>query len=74
MGAVRAQAVHPWIDPITAKKVVFVSKDNEAAVMAENFDMDAMEACLGGSGSYVYDGEDYSRFCRDLEALPAASA
>ena len=64
------QAVHPWIDPLTAKKVVFVDSKNEAAAMAKNFDMHDMEACLGGKGGYTYDPAEYSKFCRLLELGP----
>ncbi len=62
------QALQPFIDPITAKKVLFVSKDNEAALMPTLFPMDKMEQCLGGTGTYTYNVSAYSSFCRDLEA------
>ncbi len=62
------QALQPFIDPVTAKKVVFVSKDNEAALMPTLFPMEMMEKCLGGTGAYTYDVSAYSTFCRDLEA------
>ena len=66
------QAVHPWIDPVTAKKVVFVDSKNEAAVMAEKFDMQTMEACLGGKGGYTYDQDEYSKFCTNLDMQTGA--
>ena len=45
------QAVLPFLDPVTANKVVFVGKGKgEAAVMDANFHMEDMEACLGGRG------------------------
>ena len=62
------QALQPFIDPITAKKVLFVSKDNEAALMPTLFPMEKMERCLGGTGTSTYDVSAYSSFCRDLEA------
>lgn len=66
-----AQALLPFIDPVTAEKVVFVNSQNEAAVMARKFDMDKMEACLGGKSSWTYNKESYSQFCRELEVNPA---
>ncbi len=67
-----SQALHPFIDSVTAEKVVFVSSQNEAAVMAQKFDMDQMEACLGGRGSWTYDKQEYSKFCRQQEPRPTA--
>ena len=62
-----AQALQPFIDPATAKKVMFISKDNEAVQMPVLFPMDKMEQCLGGGGAFTYDTTAYSSFCRDLE-------
>ncbi|CAL8462258.1 g1789 [Coccomyxa elongata] len=66
------KALLPFIDPVTAEKVVFVNSQNEAAVMAQNFHMDKMEACLGGKSSWTYNKESYSQFCRQLESKPSA--
>ena len=62
------QALQPFIDPATAKKVLFVSKDNAAAQMPALFPMDKMEPCLGGTGTFTYNGDAYGSFCRGLEA------
>lgn len=67
------QALHPFIDPVTAEKVVFVNSQNEAEVMAQRFDMDQMEACLGGRGSWTYNKQEYSKFCQEQESRSAAS-
>jgi polyribonucleotide 5'-hydroxyl-kinase len=53
------RAVGPWIDPVTKKKIAFVDKGKgEAAQMAEWFNMEHIEACMGGS------------YPRDLFVLP----
>lgn len=62
------QALQPFIDPATAKKVRFVGKDNEAAQMPGLFPMDKMEACLGGTGGNTYNTEAYGGFCKEMEA------
>lgn len=71
----KLQAVLPFLDPVTANKVVFVSKGKEeAATMHENFHMEDMEACLGGRGSWAYEKEQYRKFCCDVEAQPVSTA
>ena len=62
------QALQPFLDPATAKKVLFITKENEAMQMLALFPMDKMEPCLGGSGTYTYDRDAYGRFCRDVES------
>lgn len=65
------QAVLPFLDPVTANKVVFVGKGKgEAAIMAEQFHMEDMEACLGGRGAWAFQKEQYRKFCCDVEAQP----
>lgn len=59
---------------MTAKKVVFIRKDNEAAVMTEKFDMEKMEACLGGKGTWTYNRDDYGRSCKLMEGTSACPA
>ena len=70
------QAVLPFLDPVTANKVVFVGKGKgEAAIMAENFHMGDMEACLGGQGTWAFQKEQYRKFCCDAEdAQPVSVA
>ena len=65
------QALLPFIDPVTAEKVVFVNSQNEAAIMAQKFHMDKMEVCLGGKSAWTYNKETYSHFCRQLESKSA---
>jgi hypothetical protein len=62
--------VQPFIDPVTGKKIIFINRENEAVIMAAKFDMDKMEACLGGKGLWVYNRDEYGRFCKALEASP----
>ena len=62
------QALQPFIDPATAKKVIFINKDNEAAQMPALFPMEKMERCLGGTGTFAYNVNAYSSFCKGLEA------
>ena len=62
------QALQPFLDPATAKKVLFITKENEVMQMPALFPMDKMEPCLGGSGTFTYDCDAYGRFCRDIES------
>ena len=66
------QALQPFIDPATSKKIRFVSRDNEAVLMPTMFPMDKMEACLGGSGTYTYSSEEYSQLCKQIETASGA--
>lgn len=50
-----------------------MNSQNERTVMAQKFDMDKMEAALGGRGSWTYKKEEYGLFCRQLENKPAAA-
>ena len=68
-----SQALQPFIDPATSKKIHFVSRDNEAVLMPTMFPMDKMEACLGGSGTYAYSSEEYSQLCKQLETSAGAA-
>lgn len=42
------QAVRPFIDPVTHKKIVFVDA-NDKQTMPELFYLDHLEQCMGGS-------------------------
>ena len=69
------QAVLPFLDHVTASKVVFVGKGKvEAAIMNEHFHMEDMEACLGGQGTWAFQKEQYRKFCCDVEAQPVSTA
>jgi len=68
------QALQPFIDPATAKKVLFISKDNEAVQMPALFPMEKMEPCLGGSGTHIYNSEAYGSFCKGVEASRNSAA
>eukprot|EP00878_Enallax_costatus_P038091 GHUV01043242.1.p1 GENE.GHUV01043242.1~~GHUV01043242.1.p1 ORF type:complete len:239 (+),score=55.01 GHUV01043242.1:696-1412(+) len=44
------KAVGPFIDPVTKKKIAFIDKGpQEASELAERFNLDHIEACMGGN-------------------------
>ena len=53
------QATKPFIDPVTNRKIHFVEGAQQAALMAEKFDMDHMEECLGGRNPAPFDFEAF---------------
>ena len=69
------QATKPFIDPVTNKKISFVEKGPKGAeLMAQMFDVDQLEQCLGGRSSWQFDFEAYSvemRSVHDREELRA---
>ena len=55
-----AQATGPFIDPVTKQKINFVEKNAKGtATMAEKFDLDQLEECLGGRSTWQFDFEAY---------------
>lgn len=63
-----AQATSPFIDPVTKQKIFFVEKNpREAAIMAEKFNMDQLEECLGGHSTWHFDYMVYSTAMRCAE-------
>ena len=56
------QAVSPFIDPITHKKIFFCDKGSKGdEIMARFFRMDQMDECLGGTGSSQFNFEEYEK-------------
>lgn len=56
------QAVSPFIDPVTSKKLFFCDKGAKGdAIMARFFNMDQMDKCLGGHGPSQFDYEAYAK-------------
>lgn len=54
------QAVSPFIDPVTSKKIFFCDKGEKGdATMARFFKMDLMDECLGGKGGSQFNFEQY---------------
>jgi hypothetical protein len=58
------QAVSPFIDPVTYKKIGFVMGDKDLRIMEEHYDLADTEECLGGRNSSVFDFEAYGREMR----------
>ena len=52
------QAVRPFIDPITSRKIMFA---DSAALMEEKFDLTRLETCIGGSSDWTFDLDTYSQ-------------
>lgn len=58
----RVQAVSPFIDPVTSKKLFFCDKGPKGdAIMARFFDMDQMDECVGGKGPDQFNYEEYEK-------------
>lgn len=56
------QAVSPFIDPVTSKKVHFCAKGEKGqATMARFFDMSKMETCVGGTSEKNFDFDAYDK-------------
>ena len=56
------QAVSPFIDPITAKKIFFCDKGSKGdEIMARFFRMDQMDECLGGTGPSQFKFKEYEK-------------
>ena len=56
------QAVSPFIDPITSKKIYFCDKGSKGdETMARFFRMEQMDECLGGTGSSQFNFEEYEK-------------
>lgn len=57
------KAVKPFIDPVTAKKLVFVdSVPKHSYLMQERFDMESMEECVGGKiKGYLFQVDSYGQ-------------
>jgi hypothetical protein len=56
------QAVSPFIDPVTAKKIHFCDPGPKGdAVLASLFDMNNIEECMGGRAPPAFDSAKYER-------------
>lgn len=59
---------------MTKRKLLFVEDRNqEAALMAEKFNMDLMEECLGGRSTQQFDFESYGADMRCVVLLQLLS-
>ena len=60
--ASNVQAVSPFMDTVTQKKIHFCDKGAKGdAIMAKFFHMDQMDECMGGKGPAQFNYEDYER-------------
>lgn len=58
----RMQAVSPFIDPVTKKKIFFLDSAAGDRKMAELFDLDDIETCMGGRvPGTLYNHEEYGQ-------------
>lgn len=72
--------IRPFVDPVTAKKVVFITAKDVETVMGSRFDMDVLEEPLGGRNKRVYnvDSKFQSQLCQactrlERSAVPSRS-
>lgn len=67
--SVTYQAVSPFFDPITAKKIMFVkSGPKDYPHMAERFHMSKMEECMGGEHKgMLYNPQQYAAVVSELD-------
>ncbi len=69
-----AQAVRPFIDIVTQKKILFADRGQpEVTIMNEQFHMDKMESCIGGGfEGYAFELSKLEAECRKYDAAVEA--
>lgn len=68
------KAVAPFIDPVTAKKIVFIEKNAAGQAKMESlFDMTQMEQCMGGAvNGILYNHGSYGAAMKEVDKAAAA--
>ena len=59
--------MYPFVDDVTKKKLAMTTSRGASAALANEVDMDALEAPYGGNNAYVHDARAYLKALMKLQ-------